>query len=259
MASTEPLVDPGPFDLSPDAGARSAVLCLHGLTGTPYEMRPLGEALAGAGLRAVGPVLPGHGETARVLARARYGEWVEAARERLHALRREHETVFVAGLSMGGLVTLELACEEEMAAAVVIGTPLRIAQPFATLIPMLRRVVRVVEKKVGSDIRDPEARARHPSMDAMPLDAVHQLMHLQRRVRERLPQVRPPLLVAHGAKDRTANPADALEIAARVASPDPEVLILERSGHVVPVDRDGPALAEAVLRFLVRHGASGPG
>ncbi|MDJ0848217.1 MAG: alpha/beta fold hydrolase [Myxococcota bacterium] len=241
-------VDAAPFDL-PGEG-RAAALCLHGLTGTPYEVRPLGEALSTAGIRALGPALPGHNETPRRLAAVRREQWLGAARENLDRLRREHEVVFGVGLSMGGLVTLLLASEGAFEAAVVVGTPLRLAQPGAALVPVVRFVMPFMRKAVGSDIRDPEARGRHPSYESIPLAAVRQLQHLQREVRGRLGSVQTPLLVAHGAYDRTANPADSKEIVASVGSAEREHLILERSGHVVPVDHDGPALAEATVRFL---------
>jgi esterase/lipase len=72
-------------------------------------------------------------------------------------------------------------------------------------------------------------------------------------VRAVLPRVAAPLLVAHGAHDRTAHPDDAREILARVASVEREHLVLEASAHVVPVDRDGARLAAAVVAFLRRH------
>ncbi len=241
-------VDPTPFDL-PGRG-RAAALCLHGLTGTPYEVRPLGEALSAAGIRALGPALPGHNETPVRLATVHREEWLGAAREALETLRRDHDVVFGVGLSMGGLVTLALASEGAFEAAVVVGTPLRLAQPAATLVPLLRFVVPDVRKSLGSDIRDPEARARHPSYVTMPLAAVRQLQHLQQEVRGRLGRVRAPLLVAHGAHDRTANPADAKEIVASVASPEREHRVFADSAHVVPVDHDGAALAAATVRFL---------
>ena len=84
----------------------------------------------------------------------------------------------------------------------------------------------------------------------MPLAAVRQLQHLQRRVRAALPRVSVPLLVAHGAHDRTANPADAREIHARVRSEAKQLRLFGRSGHLVPVDHDAAELAEAVTAFL---------
>ena len=52
-ASIDSPVDFSPFDLPGDSDA--GALCLHGLTGTPYEVRPLAEALAG---RACDPLDP---------------------------------------------------------------------------------------------------------------------------------------------------------------------------------------------------------
>jgi carboxylesterase len=241
-------VDASPFDLPGGTGA--AALCLHGLTGTPYEVRPLGEALAAAGIRAVGPALPGHNETPERLAGTHHEEWRAAARRELERLRRDHERVFGVGVSMGGLLVLDLAADAALDAAVVVGVPLRLARPVAALVPVARFFVRAVPKSAGSDIRDPEARARHPSYPVMPLAAVRQLQQLQKRVRRGLGRVTVPLLVAHGAHDRTANPADAQEIVAAVGSAERAHLLLEHSAHIVPVDLDGAALAGAVVRFL---------
>jgi len=251
VPSAEPTVDTAPFDLP--GSSRAAALCLHGLTGTPYEVRPLGEALSQAGIRAVGPALPGHNETPQSLAKVRYQQWLESARVQLRGLRDRHEVVFVVGLSMGGLLTLALASEERVDAAVTVGTPLRLSQPLATFIPLLKYLVPLPRKRGGSDICDPAARSRHPSYEVMPLAAVRQLQHLQRLVRGALGRVTAPLLVAHGAHDSTADPADSKEILDRVGSRESEHLILEDSAHVVPVDRDGPRLAAASVDFLTRY------
>lgn len=248
MPLAEPRVDTAPFDLP--GSSRAAALCLHGLTGTPYEVRPLGQALSQAGVRAVGPALPGHNETPQSLARVRYKQWLEAARGQLRGLRDRHELVFVVGLSMGGLLTLALASEERVDGAVTVGTPLRLSQPLAAFMPILKYLVPFPRKREGSNICDPAARLRHPSYEVMPLAAVHQLQHLQRFVRGRLGRVTAPLLVAHGAQDATADPADSKEIFDQVASREREILILENSAHVVPVDYDGPRLAAATVGFL---------
>jgi carboxylesterase len=244
-------VEAGAFDLGP-RGARAAALCLHGLTGTPYEVRPLGESLARAGLRAVGPDLPGHNQTPEALSRVRHGEWLDAAREALEALRACHARVAVVGLSLGGLLSLVLASETPIDAVAVVGTPLRLRIPFLPLLPAVRRVVPFVRKAAGSDIRDAEARARHPSYDRMPLASVEQLRALQGLVRRRLGRVRAPILVAHGLLDVTAHPDDARAILESVGSSEREILWLESSAHVATVDRDGPRLAAAVAAHCAR-------
>ncbi len=230
------------------------MLCLHGLTGNPYEVRPLGQAFAERGMRAVGPVLPGHNEDPRRLAAVSHVAWIECTRVEIERLRAAHPRVFASGLSLGGLLALLAASDGRLDGLVVIGTPLRLRSPLAPLVPVVKHFVRLLEKREGSDIRDEEARRRHPNYSQMPLSSVHELMRLQRRVRGRLQRIRVPILVAHGAQDRTAHPDDARAIVAAVSSRQCEHRVFESSGHIVTVDRDGPELARAAAEFLARIG-----
>lgn len=148
------------FDLAPeparDCGA--AVLCLHGLTGTPYEVLPLAEALAERGLRARGPWMAGHEAGHEALARTSHEDWIALATAELDRLRSEHATVFLAGVSMGGLVSLRLAQLRPLAGLVVVGTPLELAPVVRWLLPVVRPFWK--ERRKGeSDIREPAARA----------------------------------------------------------------------------------------------------
>ncbi len=254
-AAEEQEVDEGAFDLLPGEGKANgaAALCLHGLTGTPYEVRPIAEALVGRGLRARGPWMAGHEGGVEALAKTSWRDWVEGARAELAGLRAEHDRVFLVGLSMGGLVSLRLAETDEVDAMVVIGTPLVLSPPIPQLLPLIRRFVSSRPKK-GSDIREPRARARHPGLEAMPYSAVAELIALQSKVIPDLPKVTCPILVAHGRLDRTARPRDAVRIYEEVGSREKELFMLERSGHVATVDHDGPALARAAADFLGRRG-----
>jgi carboxylesterase len=242
-------VDAGAFDLGL---GRDAALCLHGLTGTPYEVRPIAEALAARGVRAVGPVLPGHGGAHDALDRTTHTDWIDAVASAHRALRLRHERVFTVGLSLGGLLALCHAADAEVDAIALIGTPLHLGTRLAALLPLVRRIKPYFPKRRGSDIRDPTARARHPGMAVMPAASVLELVRLQSRTRAVLHRVEAPLLVAHGCLDSVVNPSNAQEIAASVSSAERELLWLPNSGHVVPVDHDGPELARAVVDFLTR-------
>jgi carboxylesterase len=248
-------VDSDAFDLRPPAEKANgaAALCLHGLTGTPYEVRPVAEALVARGVRARGPWMAGHEEGAEVLSKTSWQAWVEGARSELSALRTEHDRVFLVGMSMGGLVSLRIAETEGIDAIVVIGTPLVLAPPIPQILPILRRFVSSLGKKDGSDIREPAARARHPSLSVMPFSAVAELIALQSEVIPDLAEIHAPILVAHGRLDRTARPRDAGRILESVGSREKELFYLERSGHVATVDYDGPALARAAADFLGRR------
>jgi carboxylesterase len=160
--------------------------------------------------------------------------------------------VFTVGLSLGGLLALCHAADADVDALAVIATPLRLGTRLAALLPLVRRIKPYFPKRRGSDIRDVAAHARHPSLAVMPTASVLELVRLQGRTRAVLHRVQAPLLIAHGSLDSTVHPSNAQEIAASVSSAERELLWLPNSGHVVPVDHDGPELAQAVVDFLTR-------
>ena len=59
------------------SGARGSVgiALIHGFTGSPASLRPLGELLARRGFTVEVPRLPGHGTTWRDMLRTRYDDW----------------------------------------------------------------------------------------------------------------------------------------------------------------------------------------
>jgi carboxylesterase len=248
-------VDPAAFELGPRDGGkgRASVLCLHGLTGTPYEVRSVAALLAARDIYCRGPALPGHNVTPGDLARTSWVDWLDCARSEVLALRERGGPVFAVGMSMGGLVSLSLAAEGVVDAVAVAGTPLALRQPIPLLVPWVKYLLPYRRKSGGSDIRDAVARARHPGYDVMPLASVHELLRLQAYVSRRLADVSVPLLVAHGALDRTADPLDAQRILDSVSASERELHLYERSGHVVTVDHDGPQLASAVADFFERQ------
>src|ERR1700685_4664454 len=72
-------------------GAGVSALLIHGLTGTPYEMRYLGEQLAARGVRVRGVKLAGHAGTPEELGEAGYDNWYERLVHGLQGLRQNGE------------------------------------------------------------------------------------------------------------------------------------------------------------------------
>jgi carboxylesterase len=111
------------------AGDARGVLCLHGLTGTPFEVRPLAEALGASGYTVEVPLLAGHGATLRDLAATQWSDWLASAERALDDLHRRigSRPIFLVGFSMGGLLALRLARQfpERIAAQVIMAAPLR--------------------------------------------------------------------------------------------------------------------------------------
>jgi len=241
------------------------LLCLHGFTGTPYEVAPLARAAGAAGFAVSAPLLAGHGETARALAVTRWTDWLASADAALDRLRADTggRPVAVAGFSMGGLLALRLARTRPgaVSALVLLSVPLRLPawqagflRGFRHLPGFLRRSrPAMLRKRRGSDVTDPKVRGENPSYPEMPLAGVAELAALAELVRRELSLVTVPALVAHGELDRTVPQTASFELAGSLASATVERLWLAHSGHLVLVDVEHPRVCAAVTDFLARH------
>jgi carboxylesterase len=245
-------------------GSRAA-LCLHGFTGTPFEVRPIAEGLAAQGFTVAAPVLAGHGATVRELEATRFTDWLFSAEQALLALRREvgEVPVAIAGFSLGGLLALRLAHRHPdwVAALAVLAAPLRLRPLEVAAIRAWGRLPRflrsgplsVLPKARGFDLADDEMARRNPSLTGMPLAGVHSLIELSALVRQDLPTIQTPTLVMHGSLDRTVPLEDSLELAGTIGSTALERLWLPRSGHLLAIDVERRTVVDAVVRFFARY------
>ena len=93
------------------SGMSVGVLVIHGLTGMPNEMKPVAKKLEEIGCDLEVPMLRGHGGSQDKLLDTGWKDWVAGCRHVLDDLCRQCDTVIVGGLSMGGLIAVELAAE----------------------------------------------------------------------------------------------------------------------------------------------------
>ncbi|HET7753586.1 MAG TPA: alpha/beta fold hydrolase [Anaeromyxobacteraceae bacterium] len=245
------------FDLPALPGttcSADAALFLHGLTGSPFEMRHVAERLHRDGMRCLGPVMPGHGGNPRALAGLPWHAWVEGARRSLFELKGARRT-FVVGCSMGALVACVLAHEHPdrvdglalLAPALRLSRAIRLAgllagTRFAAALPPI--------PKGPSDVRDPEMRRRNPALPGVPLSALAELLALEQHVDRILPGVAAPALVVAGARDHTVTLSGARRVARRIGTGPADLVVLKRSQHLVGIDVERDRCAEEVARFF---------
>ena len=241
--------DGGEFSIGPVGGDGPALLCLHGLTGTPFEVRPPPALVEEHGFACVGPMLPGHGSNPDDLARTRYSEWTACAEVAFDRLRATHRHVYVMGLSAGGVIALWLAARRDVAGALVLAAPLRLRGLYRVLVPALHHVIGSVDRTPS--VLDDDVRANMPGYRRMPLSAVAQLIQLQSRVEGMLGDVVAPLRLLYSRHDPTVPFFNAALLQRLACRSETRLEVLERSSHVITVDVERERVSGWILRVLL--------
>ena len=247
--------DPGgPVDLP---GGPDAVLCLHGFTSTPFELRPVLDALHAVGYRVHAPRLVGHGTSPEALQHTRWEDWLATARRAFDALAAEHARVHVVGMSMGSLVGIVVAHERgaRVGGLVCMATPLKLKLTDQLVLSVAQRLplpeaLPFVPKTGGPDVSDPAVAAAMPSYDRIPLGAAASVLDGQRAATDRAPRLTVPVLIQHGRHDHVAPVHNAQRLRALLRTPRRRVIIYPRSWHILPLDVDTDQVVTDVVEFL---------
>jgi carboxylesterase len=260
-------------------GGRSGVLLIHGLTGTPTEMRLIGKGLQRAGLSVYGMQLAGHCGDVDDLTATGWRDWyasVEAAAERF---RHEVDHLFVAGLSMGAILALKLAAEHPdwVRGVGVYGATFRYdgwAVPWygrlSFLLPLIGRFgigkKRMVHENEPYGLRDERLRAQISAsmksgdstaagLPGNPWPSLAQMYEMAAVVRKELPKVTAPCLIAHATEDDVASLENAYLVSRSVSGPV-EMLLLENSYHMITIDNERRLLAQRSADFFAKIAAN---
>lgn len=264
------MIKPSEFHLR---GGRSGVLLIHGLTGTPTEMRFVGNGLNRAGFTVLGMQLAGHcGDEADLLATG-WRDWYASVVDAAERLGAQVDQLFVAGLSMGALLALKLAIDRphDVDGVGLYGTTFfhdGWATPtigrFAFLLPLLTSLG-IGHKLVSAEtepygLKDERIRNRvagamlagdsqAAGLAGFPWPSLAEFQRLSVHVRRRIGRVTAPCFVAHSSHDDVASLRNVRVIERGVRAPV-ETLLLDDSYHMVTVDQERGKLIERSAAFF---------
>jgi carboxylesterase len=231
-------------------GGSHGVLVLHGFTGNPQSLRGLAEAFAVAGFAVELPLLPGHGTSVEDMIATDWSHWSAAAEAAYDELAARVDKVVVAGLSMGGSLTVWLASRHpEIAGIVCVNTALSVPAEMQTAVEeMLAGGVDRIPA-IGGDVADPAGQEK--AYDATPLAPLLTLAAAADELRDDLGKVACPVLILTSPQDHVVEPVNSDLLAEGVAGPV-ERVTLERSYHVATLDYDKDLINERAVEFARR-------
>jgi len=216
-------------------GNQVGCLLIHGFTGTPQEMRRLGQFLNTQGWTVQGVLVAGHGTTEQELARTRWQDWTRSVSEAMDELAGSCRQTFVIGQSVGGALALHLASHFPVSGVVAMATPLVTDLKLLCLARVVK-AIRPYRKKGPSNILDPESLKTRVAYQYWPNAGNEQIVRFCRHLRDDLPEIRCPALLIHSRQDKTVSPEMMPRLYELLRSRQKTMVWLENSGHVVTED-----------------------
>ena len=243
------LPDAIPLKKQPSTPTDTAVICIHGFTGTPYEVAPAVNALGEVGIAAYAPLLPRHGyqnstEQIKAFGELSKNELLSAARQEIAQAKQHCRYVSMMGFSMGGAIALLMAAEGHLDRCAVISPALRLPRQAELLIPLLSWFPFTLD----APNTDP---FYLPGYDFHHSRALRSLWAVGRHAQKQLSDIRCPILGIHSQNDPVVPPIVLPLMQERIPHPI-ETAWFNDSGHVMLLDNSSREVINTLVEFFKR-------
>lgn len=246
-----------------------AVLLVHGMSGAPAEMRLVARQFSRIGYSVLAPLLAGHGRGERALRRSRFEDWLESVAVAADWLATRSDSVFGAGICVGGKLTLLAShMRSSPIKSVALYSPCfhydgwNVPRYYAILSPHIRwiRLIPFIDRLNFSEtpslgIKDERLRRMIAGMENdgvlshFPGRGLVEMNRLGHHLKKRLSAITTPSLIIHSTEDDLSGPDHARYIAARLGGPK-ALHWLNDSYHMIHVDREHRKVADLSARFF---------
>lgn len=234
---------------------KRAILILHGFTGHPGDMDYLGNQLnASLDITVSIPRLAGHGTNAADFRSTGAKDWLRSATDSYLDLKADFDKIIVAGLSMGGLLSLQLAGGFPLEKMILIAPALYASDrllPTAHLLKFFN--IKMKQNSYENSLKNSETEEERLITEdyykyhySKQISELHKLMLNTRKI---ISNIKTPSLIIASLEDKIVPLKAAEEISDHLSGPA-TLEIFEESPHVI---NDGPErelCAEKIIEFI---------
>ncbi|CEH32231.1 hypothetical protein AM501_30500 [Aneurinibacillus migulanus] len=230
------------------SGGKVGLLLLHGFTGSTAEMQPMGRFFHKLGFTVYAPLLAGHGTTPEEMAETRWPDWWQSALDGYERLEEEGcERIAVAGLSMGGLLTMRLAYHRHPFALILLNTPVDVRDKR---IRWARYVHHIRPYIPRGGTKEAHIESELFPYERSPVACIASLWSLINLTKKEMNRVKVPTLVVQSTIDETVEPASGDYIYSHIGSNYKEMKRYHKSGHIITLDKEREHVFRDIADFL---------
>ncbi|WP_257351902.1 alpha/beta hydrolase [Pseudalkalibacillus decolorationis] len=222
-------------------------LCLHGFTGSPFEVEPITKYLKRhTDWLIVSPTFPGH-DTGKRMERISFSEWVHTAEAELQALKEKCDTIYLVGFSMGGIIAGYLAASNKIDKLVLLSAAAYYVSPRQFLTD-----IRVMIKDLckGKLIENELFKRYEQKFKQTPFSMTFQFRKLVRLLKPSFKKIKSPTLILQGECDGIVPKKSAQYIYETIQSERKELVYLPQSKHIICHDVEQEDVIRHVYSFL---------
>ncbi|MFH1861138.1 MAG: alpha/beta fold hydrolase [bacterium] len=268
-----------------------ALLMVHGFGDSPALYTRFAPALAEMGFTCKAMRLPGFAEPMTEYAKTSLNLWLEALDKEVNQLGQQHSKVWIVAHSLGGAIAIRYLMEDTIKQSssanckqtlngvdgVILLAPfLGVSSRRSPLFPARTWhkignrclfITKIFENYLPIDAHDPDAKKSHEAYcdRFIPRNIYSELFKLLDSLKEKSGEFNLPMLMMLSIDDEVIEPKSAEQFyqessstargatSARGAPSRKRLIVLENSGHVIPLDYEWKEAVSAISAFIYEN------
>ena len=245
-----------PQSLSLPNESDCGLLFVHGFTGSTDDLQEMAHYFHALGYHVELPLLPGHGVEKFNFKKITENDWFTCIENVYLELQKKCTDVFLIGLSMGAILSFKLARKyPKIKGVIAMATPYWLRSPthhrilgFVNFFHIYRilPVSELPKQSINPKHKHSLDRFEYPSYPIYGLRSLYRLIH---QVLKDIPYIKQPVYLMHSTLD-AAVPYESMEKLANLFPEKPQLLTLEKSGHVLSCGEEKRIVIEETKRFI---------
>lgn len=213
----------------------NVLMVLHGIGGSPAQLKHLCRALSEDGCHIFATLLPGHGTSPDDLYDITWEQWYAHVEAEFRRLQEQYKNVSIMGFSLGASLAMRLAANYEVKNLVLISSPCY-GYLFHDWLPahwLLRFASRLgsTARTFPQELPQTEDMPRHLIYKGLPMDALNATVDLAKDLKPSLENIGAPTLFLHSRRDPASRAKGVEYNFEHIGSEQKRMVWFERAPH----------------------------